>query len=47
VEKAFEFNQNKWITEQVDNHTPTPNPTQDLKCAQCKSKGKSNMMLKK
>jgi hypothetical protein len=31
----------------VDSHAPTLNPTQDIKCALCQSKGKIKMMLKK
>jgi hypothetical protein len=35
------------MMKQANNQALTLNPTQDLKCAQCKSQGKSEKMLKK
>jgi hypothetical protein len=36
-----------WDDKANISQTPTPGPTQDLKCAQCKFKNMLEMMLKK
>jgi hypothetical protein len=45
--KTFEAKCKKKMTRRPNNQVPIHGLTQDLKCAQCKSKGKSKMMLKK
>lgn len=40
MEKISKDKQNKRMTRQATNQTPTPNPAHDLKCVQCKSKDK-------
>jgi hypothetical protein len=46
-EKMFEAKHIKRMTGRINNQAPTPNPMQDFKCVQYKSKGKLERMLEK